>query len=113
MHDPLRRMVLNPDVTIRSRGVIEKCSLCVQRIQLAKLEAKIEKRGLDDETIRTACQTACGADAIVFGDTNNQQSEVFKKWSDERAFGVIEEIHTLPSVQYLTKVRNKTKKSQT
>ena len=111
MHDPLRRMVLNPDVTVRSRGVIEKCSFCVQRVQIGKLEAKKERRGLRDGEIQTACQSVCGTNAITFGDTNNQSSEVFKKWSDERAFGVVEEIHTLPSVQYLTKVRNKTRMS--
>ena len=68
-----------------------------------KLEAKKERRGLRDGEIQTACQSVCGTNAITFGDTNNQSSEVFKKWSDERAFGVVEEIHTLPSVQYLTK----------
>lgn len=111
MHDPLRRMVLNPDVTVRSRGVIEKCSFCVQRVQVGKLEAKKEGRGLVDGEIQTACQSVCGTNAITFGDTNDQTSKVFKQWSDERAFGVIEEIHTLPSVQYLTKVRNKTRMS--
>jgi Fe-S-cluster-containing dehydrogenase component len=98
---------LNPDVTVRSRGVIEKCSFCVQRIQEGKLKAKKENRKLKDGDIKTACQTACAAGAIVFGDVNDEQSVVTKQSNDERAFKVIEEIHTLPSVAYLTKVRNK------
>ncbi|MCB9226553.1 MAG: 4Fe-4S dicluster domain-containing protein [Chitinophagales bacterium] len=106
LHSPLAKMVLNPDVTVRSRGVIEKCSFCVQRIQLGKLEAKKANRPLRDNDIVTACQAACGTDAITFGDTNNQKSIVSGVWADPRAFGVIEEIHTLPSVRYLTKVRN-------
>jgi MoCo/4Fe-4S cofactor protein with predicted Tat translocation signal len=107
MTEDLTRMVLNPDVTVRSRGVIEKCSFCVQRIQEGKLKAKKEGRKLKDGDIKTACQTACAAGAIVFGDTNDETSLVSKLTNDERAFKVIEEIHTLPSVAYLTKVRNK------
>lgn len=106
MHTPLAKMVLNPDVTVRSRGVIEKCSFCVQRIQLGKLEAKKAKRALEDSDIVTACQSACPTNAITFGDTNNVNSAVSKVWADPRSYGVIEEIHTLPSVRYLVKVRN-------
>ena len=119
MHEPLTRMVLNPDVTVRSRGVMEKCSFCVQRLQGGKLEAKKANRvltGLKLDTdgtvveygdIHTACQTACPTNAITFGDRNNKESEVSKKFKDERAFGVIEEIHTMPNVLYLTQVRNR------
>ena len=106
LHSPLSRMVLNPDVTVRSRGVIEKCSFCVQRIQYGKLEAKKGKRALKDSDVVTACQSVCPTNAITFGDTNNSNSAVSKVWDNERAFGVIEEIHTLPSVRYLVKVRN-------
>jgi molybdopterin-containing oxidoreductase family iron-sulfur binding subunit len=106
MHTPLAKMVLNPDVTVRSRGVIEKCSFCVQRIQYGKLEAKKAKRKLRDSDIVTACQSACPTNAITFGDTNNTESAVSKDWADPRSYGVIEEIHTLPSVKYLVKVRN-------
>jgi MoCo/4Fe-4S cofactor protein with predicted Tat translocation signal len=106
LHSPLAKMVLNPDVTVRSRGVIEKCSFCVQRVQLGKLEAKKAKRKLEDSDIVTACQSACPTNAITFGDTNNPESAVSKVWADPRAYGVIEEIHTLPSVRYLVKVRN-------
>ncbi|MFT5305527.1 MAG: MoCo/4Fe-4S cofactor protein with predicted Tat translocation signal [Chitinophagales bacterium] len=106
LHSPMAKLVLNPDVTVRSRGVIEKCSFCVQRIQLGKLDAKKSNRGLKDSDIVTACQSACPTSAITFGDTNNRKSAVSQVWADPRAFGVIEEIHTLPSVRYLTKVRN-------
>lgn len=112
-HDPhgmtedLTRMVLNPDVTVRSRGVIEKCSFCVQKIQGGKLAAKKEGRKLKDGDIKTACQAACATGAIVFGDVNDETSAVRKRLDDERTFAVLEEIHTLPNVTYLTKVRNK------
>ncbi|MBP7399229.1 MAG: TAT-variant-translocated molybdopterin oxidoreductase [Chitinophagales bacterium] len=105
--DDLTRMVLNPDVTVRSRGVIEKCSFCVQRIQESKLTAKKENRQLRDGDIRTACQNACPADAIVFGNMFDENTEVYKLNTSERAYGVIEENHWLPSVLYMTKVRNK------
>ncbi len=106
--EPLTRMVLNPDVSVRSRGVIEKCSFCVQRLQEAKLGAKKENRTLRDGDARTACQTACPTNAIVFGDGNDKESKVFALLNDERTFGVIEEIHTMPNVTYLTQVRNRT-----
>ncbi|MFN0274296.1 MAG: TAT-variant-translocated molybdopterin oxidoreductase [Chitinophagales bacterium] len=107
MLEDLTRMVLNPDVTVRSRGVIEKCSFCVQRIQEAKLTAKKQNRQLVDGDIRTACQNACPAEAITFGNMFDEESAVYKLNNDDRAFGVIEENHWLPSVLYMTKVRNK------
>jgi molybdopterin-containing oxidoreductase family iron-sulfur binding subunit len=107
LHEPLTRMVLNPDVTVRSRGVMEKCSFCVQRLQGAKLEAKKEGRPLADGDATTACQTACPTNAIAFGDRHDKNSDVLKKYNDSRAFGVIEEIHTMPNVLYLTQVRNR------
>ncbi len=106
--DTYTRMVLNPDVTVRSRGVIEKCSFCVQRLQEAKLTAKKDSRPLKDGEATTACQTACASGAIVFGDRNNKGSAVFADYTDSRTFGVIEEIHTLPNVLYKTQVRNRT-----
>jgi len=110
MLDDLTRMVLNPDVTVRSRGVMEKCSFCMQRIQEGKLEAKKEERDLVDGDVKTACQTACPTQAIIFGDRNDENSFVHQTFKEnERAYGVIEQIHTLPSVYYLTKVRNKKK----
>ncbi len=110
MQEPLTRMLINPDVTCRSRGVIEKCSMCAQRVQAGKLEAKKAGEALKDGAIRTACQNACPTNAIQFGDYNNKESVVAKLVDhDERIFGVIEEIHTLPNVLYMTKVRNKQK----
>ena len=103
----LGKMVLNPDVTVRARGVMEKCSFCVQSIQAAKLTAKKENRGMNDGDVTTACQRSCPTNAIVFGDFNDEKSEVRKLYTDDRAYGLVEEIQTLPSVRYLTKVRNK------
>ena len=104
--DDLTKMVLNPDVTVRARGVIEKCSFCVQILQEGKLKAKKEGRKLVDEDVRAACQSACPTDCITFGDMNDPESMVSKAWDNERNFHVIEEVHALPSVGYLTKVRN-------
>lgn len=112
MREPLTRMVLNPDVTVRSRGVIEKCSFCVQRLQDAKLTAKKDNRPLLDGEAQTACQTACPTNAITFGDRNNKEAAVAKLFNEERAFGVLEELHTLPNVMYLTQVRNTDKEAK-
>ncbi|MBC6491987.1 TAT-variant-translocated molybdopterin oxidoreductase [Flavihumibacter stibioxidans] len=108
MNDDLTRMVLNPDVTVRSRGVIEKCSFCVQRLQEGKLTAKKQDRPLEDKDVKTACQQACSADAIVFGNVNNSASAVSKHRHDNmnRMFYSLEQIHVLPNVNYLAKVRN-------
>jgi molybdopterin-containing oxidoreductase family iron-sulfur binding subunit len=105
-HD-LRRLVLNPDVTVRSQGIIEKCSFCVQRIQSAKLAAKAENRGLRDEELQTACSQSCPANAIVFGDMNDPGSEIAKLISSGRRYNLLEELYTKPSVHYLCKIRNK------
>jgi molybdopterin-containing oxidoreductase family iron-sulfur binding subunit len=110
MNDDLGKMVLNPDVTVRSRGVMEKCSFCVQRIQAGKLQAKIEKRRPIDGEIVTACASACPSDAITFGDLNDSESAVFKLLEGEvgeRAYNVLGEINTRPNIYYLTKIRNK------
>lgn len=102
----LGRMVLNPDVTIRERGVVEKCSFCVQRIQEAKLKAKNERRILKDGEIMPACAQACPSHALVFGDLNDPESRVSQLIKDPRNYHLLEELHTLPSVGYLTKIRN-------
>ncbi|HAF27538.1 MAG TPA: molybdopterin oxidoreductase [Bacteroidales bacterium] len=107
MTNDLPRMALNPDVTVRAKGVIEKCSFCVQRIQEKKLKAKLENRKLNDGEIKTACQQTCPANAIVFGDLNDKESKVYKLFNQQRNYHLLEELHTLPSVGYLTKVRNK------
>ncbi len=106
MIDDLTRMVLNPDVTVRSRGVIEKCSFCVQKLQDAKLNAKKQDRPLMDGEARTACQSACPADAIVFGDVNNKETAVSKTREDERNYYVLADLHVKPSIGYMVKVRN-------
>lgn len=103
----LGRMVLNPDVTVRERGVVEKCSFCVQRIQEKKLLAKAENRMLQDGEILPACAQACPSGAIIFGDLNDPESRISKLYKNERNYHLLEEIHTLPSVGYLTKVRNR------
>ena len=109
LNDDLTRMVLNPDVTVRSRGVMEKCTFCVQRLQEAKLTAKKLGRPLKDGEARTACQTACPTDAIVFGNVADKESNIYKVRREdqaERMFYVLEHIHVLPNVNYLSKVRN-------
>jgi len=108
MNDDLTRMVLNPDVTVRSRGVMEKCSFCIQRQQEGKLKAKKENRPLAESDASVACAQACPANAIVFGNVNSQSSEINKTRSEgrNRLFYVLEQLHTLPSVSYLAKVRN-------
>jgi molybdopterin-containing oxidoreductase family iron-sulfur binding subunit len=105
-NNDLGRMVINPDVTVRSRGVMEKCSFCVQRIQAGKLKAKLENRIIVDGDIKTACQQSCPADAIIFGDINDDKSEVRKYFENDRAFFLLEEYNVQPSVAYMTKVRN-------
>jgi len=101
------RLRHNPDVTVRAKGVIEKCSFCIQRIQERKLYAKLEGRPLQDGELQTACQQTCPSNAIVFGDLNDPQSKVSQLRNDPRNYHLLEELHTLPSVGYLTKIRNK------
>jgi molybdopterin-containing oxidoreductase family iron-sulfur binding subunit len=103
----LGRLVLNPDVTVRARGVMEKCSFCVQRLQVAKLEAKKEGRALRDGEANTACAQSCPAGAIVFGDLNDPNSAISKLYNTERNYHVLEELKTLSHISYMTKVRNR------
>jgi molybdopterin-containing oxidoreductase family iron-sulfur binding subunit len=105
--DRLADLVLNPDVTVRYRGVMEKCSFCVQRLHEAKVEAKRLGRPLADGEARTACQQSCPADAIVFGDVNDPKSRVARAAKDGRHYRVLEELNVKPSVGYLTKVRHR------
>lgn len=106
LNNEFTQLVLNPDVTTRSRGVMEKCSMCIQRIQGGKLQAKIEKRPLKDGDIKMACQEACSANAIIFGDSNDPNSEVSKALRSERIYYVLEEINVKPGIGYMTKIRN-------
>ena len=104
--DDLGRMVLNPDVVVRSRGVMEKCSMCVQRIQGGKLEAKKNGEKVQDGAIQTACSSACPTNAISFGDLNDPQHTINKEKEQERAYFLLEEVGAQPNVYYQTKVRN-------
>ena len=106
--DAIQRMVLNPDVVVRSRGVMEKCSLCVQRTQGAKLEAKKAGTPLEDGSVQTACAEACPTSAITFGDLNDTSSEVRATYDNNRTYHALEEVGIQPNVAYLTKVRNTT-----
>jgi molybdopterin-containing oxidoreductase family iron-sulfur binding subunit len=99
-------MVWNPDVTVRTRGIMEKCSFCIQRIQSARDKAKDEKRKIKDGELKSACQQSCPTDAIVFGDINNPETRVSKLRADARGFKVLDDLNTLPAITYLTKVRN-------
>ncbi|MBX2896132.1 MAG: TAT-variant-translocated molybdopterin oxidoreductase [Cyclobacteriaceae bacterium] len=139
MNTDLGRMVLNPDVTVRSRGVMEKCSFCAQRIQAGKLNAKKERRPVQDGEVVTACQAACSTGAILFGDMNDPESKISKvlgietqykkvmvdgkeetvvdygidkKVTNPRAYRVLEEIGVKPNIFYLTKIRNKDKETK-
>jgi MoCo/4Fe-4S cofactor protein with predicted Tat translocation signal len=114
MNDSLTRMVLNPDVTVRSRGVIEKCSFCVQRLQEGKLKAKKESRPLETGgedkkwDLKVACQQSCPTEAIVFGNVNDKHSAITMHREDNknRLFYSLEQLHVMPNVSYMAKVRN-------
>lgn len=105
--DKNANMVLNPDVVVRSRGVMEKCSMCVQRIQEGKLKAKVDGRDLQEDDIKTACQQSCPAGAIYFGDMNDPNTSISKFLNDPRNYKLLEELNVKPRVSYLTKIRNK------
>ncbi len=107
MNSPLETMVLNPDVVVRSRGVMEKCSLCIQRIQAGKLEAKKAGRELADGDIKTACQQACPAQAITFGDLHDTHSVATQLQHSPRNYHLLGNLGTRPTVGYLTKIRNR------
>ena len=99
-------LVLNPDVVTRFRGVMEKCTMCIQRIQAGKLQAKIEKRPMKDGDVKVACQQTCPTNAIVFGNRNDPNSEVSKALKSERTYYVLEELNVQPGIGYQVKVRN-------
>jgi Fe-S-cluster-containing dehydrogenase component len=103
---PTLSMLSNPDVTVRSRGVMEKCTYCVQRITHGRITAEEQNRKVRDGEVLTACQQACPADAIIFGDMNDPTSRVSKLKADERNFGLLEDLNTRPRTTYLAVVRN-------
>ena len=104
--DSLTRMVLNPDVTVRARGVIEKCSMCIQMIQSSKLEAKKQGVPLTDDMVSCACSDACPTNAISFGDLNDEKSVVSTRSKNNRSYHALEEVGVQPNIFYMTKVRN-------
>ncbi len=108
MNNDLGRMVLNPDVTVRSRGVMEKCSMCIQMTQKTILDAKRDGRTIKDGEFQTACSAACSSGAMIFGDVNDKDSEVAKLTEDDRMYHLLEHVGTKPNVMYQTKVRNTT-----
>ena len=105
--DSLLNLALNPDVTVRSRGVMEKCSMCVQRIEQGKFEAKRQGLPVSDGQIQTACQQSCPAKAIVFGDMNDSASAIHETQQDPRRYGVLEEFNFRQNVSYLRIVKNR------
>jgi len=106
MNDDLGRMVINPDVNVRSRGVMEKCSMCIQKTQLTILTAKREGREVGVNEFQTACSAACSTGAMVFGDVNNKEDQVAKLAEDKRMYHLLESVGTKPNVFYHVKVRN-------
>jgi MoCo/4Fe-4S cofactor protein with predicted Tat translocation signal len=106
MNDDLGRMVVNPDVNVRSRGVMEKCSMCIQRTQYTILTAKKEGREVGVDEFQTACSSACATGAMVFGDVNNKESEIATLVADKRSYHLLEHVGTKPNVVYQVKVRN-------
>ncbi|WP_081208645.1 TAT-variant-translocated molybdopterin oxidoreductase [Salegentibacter sediminis] len=108
MNNDLGRMVLNPDVTVRSRGVMEKCSMCIQITQKTILDAKREGREIEDGEFYTACSAACDKGAMTFGDINNDGAVIREKKEDARMYHLLEYVGTKPNVMYQTKIRNTT-----
>ncbi|MDA9262763.1 TAT-variant-translocated molybdopterin oxidoreductase [bacterium] len=106
MNNDLGRMVLNPDVVVRSRGVMEKCSMCIQKTQKTILDAKLDGRPIEDGEFQTACSNACSNGAMTFGDINDKESEITKLKENDRMYHLLESVGTKPNVMYQTKVRN-------
>jgi MoCo/4Fe-4S cofactor protein with predicted Tat translocation signal len=103
---PVDKMVSNPNVTVRSRGIMEKCTYCVQRIERARIDSRIEGRAIADGEIKVACQQACPSQAISFGSLNDPGAKVLKAHQDERRYDLLHELDTRPRTAYLARVRN-------
>jgi len=106
LRDPVQELAFNPQVTVRGVGVMEKCTFCVQRINEGKYKAQNKGEAVEDGAIKTACQQACPAQAITFGDVNDPSSRIAKMHASKRAFFVLEELNVKPNVAYLARVRN-------
>jgi molybdopterin-containing oxidoreductase family iron-sulfur binding subunit len=103
---PQLKLQRNPDVTVRSRGVMEKCTYCVQRINRARIVAERENRPIADGEVRTACQQACPSHAIVFGNLNDPQAQIVRSKQNPRNYALLEELGTRPRTTYLAMVKN-------
>jgi Fe-S-cluster-containing dehydrogenase component len=103
---PVLELLNNPDVTVRMRGVMEKCTYCVQRIEQAKIQSKVDRQPIPVNWLQTACQQTCPTGAIVFGDQNNPEWEVSKWKADPLSYGLLEDLNTRPRTTYLAKLRN-------
>ena len=99
-------LVYNPEVTVRSRGVMEKCTFCIQRISTEREDAIRENREIIGSNVHTACQDACGTNAIHFGDIKNKNAEFYKYRNHELGYYVLEQLNVKPNVTYLAKLRN-------
>ena len=102
--DAMQNLVLNPNVTVRSRGVMEKCTYCVQRISAARIESEKAGRRIADGEVQTACQSVCPAQAIVFGDLSDPNSRVSKLKAEERDYALLQELNTRPRTTYLAAI---------
>jgi len=106
---PQYKLMRNPEVSVRSRGVMEKCTYCTQRISFARIEAEKTGRKVRDGEVVTACQSVCPTDAIVFGDLNDKESAVSKHKGDKRNFTVLYDLNTQPRTTYLAGLKNQNK----
>lgn len=102
----LQQLVLNPEVSVRGRGVMEKCTYCIQRVQNVKIQTRSEGRAIEDGELQTACQAACPTQAIIFGDIKDTTTEVAKSQADPRAYAMLSELNIKPRTLYLARVRN-------
>jgi molybdopterin-containing oxidoreductase family iron-sulfur binding subunit len=101
-----QNLVYNPDIVVRTRGIMEKCTFCIQRIRVAKDTAKDRGDHVHDGEVKTACQQSCPTEAITFGNVNDRKSKVSEVSSDPRGYHVLGDVNVQPSITYLTKVRN-------
>jgi molybdopterin-containing oxidoreductase family iron-sulfur binding subunit len=99
-------MLMNPDVTVRNRGVMEKCTYCVQRIERVRIKARVEKRPIEEKELQTACQQTCPTEAIVFGTLSDPKAQVTQHQQDERAYKLLHELGTQPRTMHLVRLRN-------